>query len=40
NVNEQNRPAVEFYLHLGFKIAERSEIDDRGNPISVPHRKR
>ena len=44
-VNEQNPQAKGFYEHMGFKVYERSEIDEQGKPIQsyswnynlVPH---
>ena len=32
DVNEQNPAALAFYLHQGFQVTERSELDDMGNP--------
>lgn len=32
NVNEENLPALAFYLHLGFKIVGRNELDGNGKP--------
>ena len=32
-VNEQNPQAKGFYEHMGFKVYERSEIDEQGKPI-------
>lgn len=37
DVNEDNRQAVDFYLHLGFEIAGRSEFDPEGNPYPILH---
>ncbi len=34
-VNEQNRQAVGFYEHMGFKVAGRSEVDGMGKPYPV-----
>ena len=34
-VNEQNPQAKGFYEHLGFKVYERSEIDEQGNPYPI-----
>lgn len=35
DVNEQNDQAVGFYLHLGFEIENRSELDDSGKPYPI-----
>ncbi len=35
NVNEQNEQAVGFYKKVGFKVTERSEVDDLGETVSV-----
>ena len=32
-VNEQNPQAKGFYEHMGFKVYERSEIDEQGNGV-------
>ena len=34
-VNEDNLQAKCFYEHLGFKIYQRNELDDQGNPYPV-----
>ena len=34
-VNEQNPQAKEFYDHMGFRVRERSEIDEQGNPYPI-----
>ncbi|HGS9108535.1 TPA: GNAT family N-acetyltransferase [Clostridioides difficile] len=39
DVNEQNKKAVGFYIHLGFKVFDRSEIDGQGNPFPILHMK-
>lgn len=39
DVNEQNKKAVGFYTHLGFKEFDRSEIDGQGNPFPILHMK-
>jgi putative acetyltransferase len=39
DVNEQNEQAVGFYEHLGFKVFERSELDEQGNPFPILHMK-
>lgn len=35
DVNEQNKQAVGFYLHMGFKTIERSELDAAGKPFPI-----
>jgi putative acetyltransferase len=40
DVNEQNRQAVGFYKHLGFRIAGRSEIDGEGKNYPLLHMER
>jgi len=35
DVNEDNRQAVEFYEHLGFKTISRSELDTMGKPFPI-----
>ena len=37
DVNEQNEQAVGFYLHQGFVIAGRSELDGTGKPYPILH---
>lgn len=37
DVNEQNEGAVGFYLHMGFQIKSRSELDGQGNPFPILH---
>lgn len=32
DVNEENPQALAFYLHMGFNIAGRSELDGNGKP--------
>lgn len=39
DVNEQNKGAVGFYLHLGFKVVGRSPLDAQGNPYPILHLK-
>lgn len=39
-VNEQNPQAVRFYEHLGFKVVDRSELDEQGNPYPILIMKR
>ena len=34
-VNEDNPQAKEFYEHMGFKVYQRNELDDQGNPYPV-----
>ena len=34
-VNEQNPQAKGFYEHMGFKVYQRNELDDQGNPYPV-----
>ncbi|MBM6949075.1 GNAT family N-acetyltransferase [Mordavella massiliensis] len=34
-VNEQNSQAKGFYEHMGFRVRERSEIDEQGNPYPI-----
>lgn len=37
DVNEQNEQAVGFYLHLGFEVEGRSELDGMGKPFPLLH---
>jgi putative acetyltransferase len=37
DVNEQNGQAVGFYLHMGFEVFGRSELDDFGKPYPLLH---
>jgi putative acetyltransferase len=37
DVNEQNEEAVGFYLHHGFKVVNRSELDGTGKPFPILH---
>ncbi|SMF20346.1 GNAT family N-acetyltransferase [Desulfovibrio gilichinskyi] len=39
DVNEQNDSAFIFYRKLGFKVIERSEVDDMGKPYPILHLK-
>lgn len=39
DVNEQNPQAVGFYLHQGFEVAGRSELDGQGEPFPLLHLK-
>lgn len=36
-VNEQNQNALAFYLHFGFRIVSRSELDGTGKPYPILH---
>lgn len=38
-VNEQNPMAKGFYEHMGFKVYQRNELDDQGNPYPVLYMK-
>lgn len=37
DVNEQNPAAVEFYEYMGFKVIDRSEVDELGKPFPILH---
>lgn len=37
DVNEQNDQAVGFYLHNGFEVYGRSELDPTGKPYPILH---
>ncbi len=37
DVNEQNEQAVGFYLHKGFSVVSRSELDGTGKPYPILH---
>ena len=37
DVNEQNRDAVKFYEHFGFKSISRSALDGTGKPFPILH---
>lgn len=37
DVNEQNLPAVGFYLHLGFERIGYSKTDQQGRPYPLIH---
>jgi putative acetyltransferase len=39
DVNEQNAQAVGFYLHAGFEIESRDELDGLGKPFPILHLK-
>ena len=38
-VNEQNPQAKGFYEHMEFKVYQRNELDDQGNPYPVLYMK-
>ncbi|ETS33383.1 GCN5 family acetyltransferase [Photorhabdus temperata] len=40
DVNEQNIQAVDFYLHQGFNVFNRSEVDGQGNPFPLLHMRK
>lgn len=37
DVNEQNKQALEFYLHLGFQIVSKDDTDESGKPFPILH---
>lgn len=37
DVNEDNPQAAGFYEHLGFRVYDRSELDDQGKPWPILH---
>jgi putative acetyltransferase len=37
DVNEQNQQAVDFYMHIGFTVIGRSELDGAGMPFPLLH---
>ncbi|UQZ34876.1 GNAT family N-acetyltransferase [Paenibacillus sp. PK3_47] len=39
DVNEQNPRALGFYEHMGFRVFDRSDQDDQGNPFPILHMK-
>ena len=39
DVNEQNQQAVGFYKHMSFKVFEKSDLDEQGNPFPILHMK-
>lgn len=38
-VNEDNPQAKGFYEHIGFKVYQRNELDDQGNPYPILYMK-
>lgn len=39
DVNEQNTQAVGFYTHMGFKVFDKSDLDEQRNPFPILHMK-
>ncbi len=39
DVNEQNEQGLGFYKYMGFKVFDRSELDEQGNPFPILHMK-
>lgn len=39
-VNEQNAQAAGFYLHVGFVVCKRSDVDEQGNPYPILYMKK
>jgi putative acetyltransferase len=37
DVNEANRQAIDFYLHIGFFVESRSAVDSAGRPFPLLH---
>lgn len=37
DVNEDNRQAYKFYLHMGYKVVGRDELDSCGKPFPILH---
>ena len=37
DVNEQNQQALNFYLHMGFEVVGRSELDSTSKPYPLLH---
>lgn len=37
DVSEQNTTALQFYTHKGFRIIQRDETDNQGNPFPILH---
>ncbi len=38
-VNEQNPSAKGFYEHMGFRVYQRAELDEQGNPYPILYMK-
>lgn len=38
-VNEQNKEALAFYKHMGFKVYKRSKKDEQGEPYPILYMK-
>ena len=38
-VNEENPQAKGFYEYMGFKVYQRNELDDQGNPYPILYMK-
>ena len=37
DVNEDNEQAYKFYLHMGYKVVGRDELDSSGKPFPILH---
>lgn len=37
DVNEENEQAYKFYLHMGYKVVGRDELDSFGKPFPIIH---
>ena len=37
DVNEDNEQAYKFYLHMGYKVIGRDELDPSGKPFPILH---
>jgi len=37
DVNEQNKDALKFYEHFGFRVVSRSPLDGTGKPYPIRH---
>ena len=37
DVNEDNQLAYQFYLHMGYKVIDRDELDPFGKPFPILH---
>ena len=37
DVNEDNKQAIDFYLHIGFIVESRSAVDSAGRPFPLLH---